>query len=157
MIVSKVRATLGGGAVAAPREYAFYRLPAMSDPIPLPDDGITYVKVPGMELAKGLGFTETSGTLNKVSTDGEFLFSGSADVALNKAARLTFSLFMDGVLVPGAQTPHDFTSASKVSGISITAFIDVPAGSALEVRAKGDGTLSTELVVNTLNVTLLQR
>lgn len=63
------------------------------------------------------------GTLTYTGTLKHFLFSGASDLGVNKVCRITYALFKNGVLVPGAETPHDFTAQAKVENISITAIL----------------------------------
>jgi hypothetical protein len=94
------------------------------------------------------------GTLTYSGMSGNvFLLSGSSDLAGNKVCEVTYSVFVNGVLAPGAQTPHSFKNAAETQNISITGLLSLNNGDAITVRAKSDAA-NTTITVSTLTVTL---
>ncbi len=81
-----------------------------------------------------------------------FLFTGVSDLKVNKACTLTYGLYLNGALVSGAETPHTFTSASKVESISITKIVTLQPGDYVEVHAKSSED-TTILTSETLSIT----
>lgn len=80
-----------------------------------------------------------------------FFFAGGADASVDKACVTHFGLYKNGTLIPGAETPHGFTSPTKVGTISITKLIELKQGDYLEVWAKVDTTAVT-ISFNTLSI-----
>lgn len=80
-----------------------------------------------------------------------FLFNGVSDLSVDKACITTFGLYKNGALVTGAETPHGFTSPSKIGTISIAKLIQLNKGDYLEVWAKCDTTAVT-MTFNTLSI-----
>ena len=67
-----------------------------------------------------------------------FEFNGASDLSVNKACRIHYALYKDGVAVPKAETPHDFAASSKIGHIGITKIVkDLPA-CYLEIWVKSD-------------------
>ena len=66
----------------------------------------------------------------------DFLFSGASDVEVDKACILTYGLYVNDALVAGAETPHTFVAASKISNISITAIVTLNHGDEIDVYVK---------------------
>lgn len=115
----------------------------------------TYYKIVGAFADNGNNFRFTTASDNRATYTGNensFLFTGASDVKVDKVCELTYALFLNGVLVSGAETPHDFTAASKTENISITSIIDLKRDDYLEVWAKSD-TINTTLTVEDLLTT----
>lgn len=83
-----------------------------------------------------------------------FLFSGVSDVQADKVCQITYSLYINGVLVSGAETPASFEHANSIKSISITDIIDLYKGDEIEVYAKSD-TATTKITPSTLVITFL--
>jgi hypothetical protein len=81
-----------------------------------------------------------------------FIFGGASDCSVNKACITHFGLYKNGSLVPGAETPHGFTSPSKIGTVSINRIIQLVKGDYLEVWAKVD-TAAVTITFNTLVIT----
>lgn len=115
----------------------------------------TYVKVLGnFEDGETKGFEFIANKLCWQGSSGTvFLFNGSSDLEVNKACTISYGLFLNGVLVEEAQTPHSFVSPSKTSNISITALVRLQQDDEIEVFVKSseDNTIVT---VHTLAITL---
>jgi hypothetical protein len=86
-------------------------------------------------------------------TSQAFSFNGVSDLETDKASKITYALFLNGVLVPGAETPHDFSASSKTENISITSLAMIQPNDVIRIYAKSD-TASTTITVQTLRVTL---
>lgn len=80
-----------------------------------------------------------------------FLFNGTADASVDKACVTTFGLYKNGILIPGAETLHGFTSPAKVGTVSIAKLIELKQGDYLEVWAKVDTTAVT-ITFNVLSI-----
>jgi hypothetical protein len=78
------------------------------------------------------------GTLTYHGPDCAFLMNGSSDYASDKTAEVTYGLYLNGVLAPGAETPHDFDAANKTENIAINVLVDLTAGDYINVYAKSD-------------------
>ena len=91
-------------------------------------------------------------TFNGCSGTG-FLFNGVSDLKVDKVCTLTYGLYLNGSLVSGAETPHDFTAASKVESISITKIISLTPGDEIEIYAKSNAA-TTSLTSETLLITM---
>ena len=96
-----------------------------------------------------------SGKLTYLSGGGcTFLFNGSSDVSVNKACRITYGLYKNGVLVSNAETPHDFSATSKIESLGITALADLNLGDYLEIYVKSSVD-DTEITSTSLAITFL--
>jgi hypothetical protein len=86
----------------------------------------TYYKIAGtMHDGHAAGFQVVDNKLKYIGPSGMcFHFSGVCDLQVDKACNTVFSLYKNGELVTGAQTPHTFVSPSKTGTISITAIIE---------------------------------
>lgn len=114
-----------------------------------------YYKIPGAFTVADFGRFEcsTAGVLTFKGDGGIFLLNGVSDVQVDKACKTTYGLYINGSLVSGAETPHDFAATSKIANISITALLENLAnGDEMEVYAKSD-TANTLLTPATLIVT----
>lgn len=83
-----------------------------------------------------------------------FLFTWVSDLSVSAASRVTYWLYINWALVSWAETPTDFTSASKVGNISITNFIPLNPWDYIEIYCKNDVAWTT-ITHNTLLLTLL--
>ena len=114
----------------------------------------TYYKIAGT-FDVGLSRLFSAAT-NKIKWNGpsgaRFLFNGSSDLAVDKLCEITYSLYCNGLLVPGAQTPHTFVALAKTVNISITAIIALNHGDELDVYAKSNAD-NTLLTVRALGIT----
>lgn len=114
----------------------------------------TYVKIVGT-FDDGLAndFTIVGNKLKWNGNDGTvFLVNGSSDLSVDKTCKTHYGLFKNGVLIPGAETPHDFPASLKVSSISITGIVSLDKNDEIDVHVKSD-TLNTKISVSTLRVT----
>ncbi len=87
------------------------------------------------------------------NVDGCYLFNGESNLSATSAGRVTYALYKNGTLVPGAETPEDLVSASKIGAIGITSFIDLVATDYLEVFVKTDA--ANSVTSETLAITFL--
>lgn len=99
-------------------------------------------------------FTIVNNRLKFLGSDNTvLLFSGVSDLQVNKACEIEYSLFKNGEIVEGAQTPHTFTSPSKTGTISIVSIITLNNGDELDVWVKSN-TANTVFSIKTLNIVL---
>lgn len=112
-----------------------------------------YYKIAGTFInGERCGFEIVDNKLKYTGPSGMcFHLSGNSDVSTNHACQITYSLYVNGILYPGAQTPHTFPASARISSISITAIIKLNQGDELEVYAKSD-TLATVISVSSLGV-----
>ena len=93
------------------------------------------------------GFSLTiDGQLTHTGNTAWILINGVADIEVDKACELTFGMFADGILIPGAETPHDFVANNKTDSIGITDINSIAKDLILQIYAKSS-------VVNTLLTT----
>lgn len=98
---------------------------------------------------------DPTGKLTFVGRSGTwFLFSGSSDLSADKNCTTTYGLYLNGALVPGAETPHTFDAANKVESIGITQLVQLNRGDFVEVFVKSDAA-NTTVSHFTLSVTFL--
>jgi hypothetical protein len=112
----------------------------------------TYYKMSGtFSNSLNKNFTTTAaGELIHTGPDNSiYQFDGVSDLAVNKASVITYGLFVNSTLVPGAETPHTFAAASKIANIAITEIITLNNGDSIDIHMKSD-TASTTVTVNTL-------
>lgn len=114
-----------------------------------------YYKVSGtFSDGHAKGFEVVNNKLKYTGPSGTcFHFTGVCDLQVDKACETVFSLYKNGQLVTGAQTPHTFVSPSKTGTISITAIVELAQNDELDVYAKSD-TGITAMTVETLNIVL---
>jgi hypothetical protein len=133
---------------------------ALSVPAPTPLTlGDTYYKVLGTFVDTGLNDKFTPNADGSVVYNGEpgtLKIFGTADVTLNGPNKLTFALYKNDVLIPEAQTPHDFDAANKSENISITGAITIATNDKLQVWAKSSSA-GDVLTPQTLNMLLEKR
>jgi hypothetical protein len=115
-----------------------------------------YTKIPGDWVAyHSKGFT-VDNVLDRIIYSGvdnvDFLFNGSSDVLSDKNATITYGLYKNGVLIPGAETPHDFGTANAVEHIGITAIVTLNKNDYLEIWAKSS-TNDTTITPKSLSIT----
>lgn len=116
----------------------------------------TYQKITGNwdgSLLSHFEFDAVNDLLRYTGPDGRYvLVNGSSDLKVSKIASTCYALFINGVLAPGAETPHDFNVPNKTEGIGITAIAELHNGDELEVFAKiNDAT--ADMTTETLRVT----
>lgn len=100
--------------------------------------------------------TAADGTMTYNGPSGQiFAFNGVSDLKSDKAATVNYTLFINGVAVSGATTPHTFNNANSYDNISITNLITLTKGDVLTIRAKSD-TATTTLTVYSLLVNFIQ-
>lgn len=99
---------------------------------------------------------DSNGTLTYIGYGNDVLFSGVSDVAVNKNCKITYALFRNGVLIPEAQTPHNFQGVSITETLAITHILYVNHGDAFQVYCKSDQ-VNTDLTVDNLCVTFWGR
>ncbi len=131
----------GQGTLTAPVSLA----PAVAD---------TYEAVPGVwsdgDCYKFV--TSAAGILTYSGDSGRaFLFNGTSDLGVAIADTVTYALFVNGVLVTDAQTPHTFTAPAKTEGIAITGILPLNSGDTLQVFAKS--LAGNQIDIETLRVT----
>lgn len=84
-----------------------------------------------------LSLDSTTGKLTYTGTsDKKLVFIGDSDIkADNLNCKVTFGLFKNGILVPYAFTPSDFTALNRINSIGINDIVPVCENDYLEVRA----------------------
>lgn len=114
-----------------------------------------YYKIPGTySIFDHANFTaDATGVLTHNDVKGAYSLNGASDLQVNKSCIITYSLYKNGSIVPGAETPHTFAASSKISNISITAIVHLIKDDEIEVYAKTD-IANTLLTLSTLRVTL---
>lgn len=138
-------------------DYAEFHLPVTPVTVLLNNDGVTYTKITTMVLSKGQGFVDNGdSSINKVNNDGRFVFNGTSDLKADKAVEITYALFINDIVQDDQKTIHTITASAKFANISITSVPDIPVGSKLDVRVKGDGTIGATVTINKLDVTLAE-
>ena len=71
------------------------------------------------------------------------LFIGTADIEVDKACRITFQLFKNGVAIPGIHSVKDFFSPAKIGTLAKAHGMDIGVGDVIEVKAKSSVALTT--------------
>ena len=114
-----------------------------------------YYKIPGVfSIQSHSNFeAEAEGKLTHLDSKGVYVLNGTSDVSVNKACQITYALFLNGALAPGAESPHTFAASSKIDTLSITGILHLVKDDYLEVFAKTD-TANTLLTPSTLRVTI---
>ena len=82
----------------------------------------------------------------------EFLVNGVSDLAVSAASRITYGLFVNDTLVPGATTPHDFAASAKTQNISITEIAQILLDDEIQIKLMSD-TAGIVVTVTNLKVT----
>lgn len=143
-------------SIASPA-FAEYHLTTTPETIAINDDGITYTPIPNMVLNIGRGFTVDAGIMTYNGLTCTFLVNGTSDLELNKAARITYALVLNGVPVPSELTTVDIPATTKAQNISITSIAQLSPGDTIEIWAKSDGmSVGVMLTVNKLDTTFLR-
>jgi hypothetical protein len=142
---------IGPGRIGAHRGQA-----TLTAPVSLaPAVADTYEAVPGV-WGDGNCHAFVTSAAGVVTYSGEsgavFLLNGTSDLGVAIADTTTFALFLNGTLVPGAETPHIFTAPAKTENISITALIELDSGDTVQVFAKS--LAGNQLDIATLRITL---
>lgn len=137
-------------------DYADYHRPIAALPILLNDDGVTYSPITGMEPGLSKSFEVNAGILKYLNGGRLFLINGTSDLEVDKAADITYALFINGEAVPTELTTVSFSASAKKANISITAVVAVGKDDVLEIRVKGDGTAAVTVTINKLDLTLVE-
>ena len=98
--------------------------------------------------------TSAAGEVTLTGIPGWYAFNGVSNVKSNKVATINYTLFENGVAIPGATTPNTFSNANSYANLSITNIIQLHTGDVLDVRAKSN-TISTTLTVYNLMINLI--
>jgi hypothetical protein len=99
--------------------------------------------------------SDGAGRLTFVGEDGtNCLLVGVSDLSTNKVCRVIYSAYINGVIVPNASTPTDFTSANKIGNIAITKIVSFDKGDYFEVWVMSD-TSNTDITHNTLYLSFI--
>lgn len=100
----------------------------------------TYEKVVGNWSDGTLNYFTVDDVNDRLIYNGpsgvNFFFVGVSDIAISAADIIHYALFINGNLVPGAETPHSFDSPAKTTNISITRIFSLNHGDYLEVWSK---------------------
>lgn len=100
-----------------------------------------------------LGFTlAADGVLTHTGATGVFLVNGVSDLAVSAASKITYGLFINDTLVPGATTPHDFAASAKTQNISITEIAQILLNDEIQIKLMSD-TPGIVVTVTNLKVT----
>ncbi len=145
-----------GGGLKKINDYAEYHRPTSPVAIPVNDDGITFSPITGMELALAKNFSVTAGVLKYLNGARKFLVNGTSDLAVNKAADITYALVVNGTPIPSEFTTVSFVAAAKIANISITAIAMINQNDEIEIHVKGDGTAAVIVTIDKLDVTLVE-
>jgi len=118
-------------------------------------DADTWYPVLGVFIdGLNLGFSlATDGVLTHSGASGVFLMNGVSNVAVNKACKLTYGTYIDGVIVPRSESSIDFPSQAKTGLVGITDLVSINQGQTLQVHMKAD-TANVVASLDTLKVTL---
>lgn len=117
----------------------------------------TYYKIAGTwggSLCKGFERDGTGKITYKGPSGVTYLFNGTSDVKTDTAGKVTYGLYLNGALVTGAETPHDFTAAAKTENIAITSFPAFNYGDEIEVYCK-HSTAGSDVISDSLIITFL--
>lgn len=103
-----------------------------------------------------LGFTTLAdGKITFNGHDGTaFVMTGISDLSVDKNCKLSYGLYKNGVLIPGAESPHDFEHANQTILLAINFLITLNRGDYLEVYAKSS-IANTTLTITSLVTTYL--
>lgn len=95
-----------------------------------------------------------NGTLTYTASENvTVLFNGAANLTANKACIITFALYKNGAIVPGATSPVYITYPGKPAANAITDHIALALNDYFEIYASSD-TASTTLTVPSLQITM---
>ena len=89
-------------------------------------------------------------TCNK---SGCYHFVGDSNLTASSAGKIYYALYKNGLLIPGAETPTDVVSASKIGAIGINSFIELVETDYLEVWVKSDS--ANSVTSETLLITFM--
>ena len=117
----------------------------------------TYYQAVGIyEDGLSLGITTApDGTMTYTGYGNVMHLVGVSDLSVDRACTITYSLFRNDEIVPGAQTPHGFVSPSKTANISITALMEACATCHLDVRIKSS-VAGTVVDIENLSVVVVE-
>lgn len=116
-----------------------------------------YYTIPGA-FADGFNLgieTSVDGVMTYTGFGNIMRIVGVSDLEVDRACEITYAFFREGLLVPGAQTPHGFVSPSKTANISITAIMEAAKNNYMSVRVKSD-VAGTVVNIRTLVVTAVE-
>ena len=119
----------------------------------------TYYKVDGTwsdgDICNNGFIFDGTGKITYIGESGAILlFNGVSDVKADKVSQVHYGLYLNGSIVPGAETPVDFVSANSLRNISISNFVPLQKGDYFEIYIKSD-TTNTLVTSNTLFLTFL--
>jgi|GEM_PF-4767748 len=87
----------------------------------------TYYKLSSSSFSgttvSGFDIASTGTVTYTADSTATFIFAGISDYQVDQACTVTYALFKNGILVPGAETPHVFTNQNQITNISIVAMI----------------------------------
>lgn len=114
-----------------------------------------YYKVPGVYAVFDHAnfIADANGKLTHLDAKGAYALNGTSDTQVNKACKITYGLYKNGSILPGAESPHTFAASSKIDTLSIASILHIIKNDYLEVYAKSD-IANTLLTPSTLHVTL---
>lgn len=105
-------------------------------------DADTYYPIPGTfsinpELISGFTLA-ADGKLTYTGKGRRVILGGTTDLSISGVgiAKVTYGLFKDDVLVPRAETPHDFDVVDSTENFSITGADIVSNGEVYQIKAK---------------------
>lgn len=133
-----------------------FNLTTTPETVLLDNDGVTFTQIPNM--IAGLmspEFSVSEGVLTYNGPTRTFSVGGTSDLEANKSFEVAYALFINGVQALSETTVHNFTSTGKKENIAIIAIAVLNDGDTVEVRAKADGTASSSITVNKLDVVFI--
>ena len=86
-------------------------------------------------------------------TTKKFLFNGEASLSTKKSCKITFSLFINDIAVPGITDTLDVSAVDKKEPMGVTSIITLNTGDVVSVKAKTD-TSDLEVTVTKMQTTL---
>jgi len=102
-----------------------------------------------------VAFSVTDGVATYTGTTPvTMLFNGSAYVEVSAAAELSFSVWINGVLVPGCIAFRDYVASDKSSTLTNNDTITIYPSDVIEVKAMSN-VAGLDIVVNSINVTMV--
>jgi hypothetical protein len=82
-----------------------------------------------------------------------FIMNGVSNLSVDRSCQTTYGLYVNGVLVPGAETPHTFAASARVDTISISGLIELKKNDYIEIWAKCD-TAGTTMTIQLGQITM---
>lgn len=100
--------------------------------------------------------TNATGTITYSGTSGlYFLFNGATNFLTDKAALVTYGLYVNGALATGAESPIDIAASSKRASNAITRVIQLNNGDKINIWVKSDQA-NTTITVDALFLTITE-